>query len=70
MLRYLNNKPIINNIKFISCSGHRIYLKKKKNIKYYKDNIEIILLTSKGLMTINEAENLNIGGEVFFILYY
>lgn len=70
VLRYINNKPIFNNIKIISTSGHRIYIKKKKNLKYYKDNIEIILLTYRGLMTLKEAEILGIGGEIFLIIYY
>jgi len=43
---------------------------KKKNIKYYKDNIDIILFTSKGILTLKEAEYFGIGGEVFFIIYY
>lgn len=69
-LRYLNNKPIFNNIKFISTAGHRVYLKKQQNLKYYKDNIEIILITSKGFMTNKEAAEVGIGGEVFIIIYY
>lgn len=69
-LRYINNKPIFSNIKIISKSGYRVYKPKKKTIKYYKDNIDIILLTSKGLMTLKEADNLQIGGEVYFIIYY
>lgn len=69
-LRYINNKPIFNKIRIISKPGYRIYKPRKKTIKYYKDNIDIILLTSKGLMTLKDAENLQIGGEIFFIIYY
>lgn len=69
-LRYINNKPIFNKIKIISTSGFRVYMPKKKNIKFYKDNVDIILNTSKGLLTLKEAEIVGIGGEVFFIIYY
>jgi len=69
-LRYLNNKPCFNKIRIISTPGFRIYKSKKKSIKYYKDNNEIILLTSKGLMDAKKAKKFGIGGEVFFIIYY
>lgn len=69
-LRYINNKPVFSKIRIISKPGFRIYKPKKKTIKYYNDNIDIILLTSKGLMTLKEADYLQIGGEVFFIIYY
>lgn len=69
-LRYINNKPIFKKIKIISKAGFRIYKSKKKKIKYYNDNIDIILLTSKGIMTLKDAEKLQIGGEIFFIIYY
>lgn len=70
ILRYINNKPCFNKIRIISTPGFRIYKNKRKNIKYYKDNIEIILLTSKGIMDAKEAQALGIGGEIFFIIYY
>ncbi len=69
-LRYLNNKPIFKKIKNVSTNGYKIYLKKYQNIKYYKDNIEIILNTSKGILTAKEAEQFGIGGEILFIIYY
>lgn len=70
ILRYANNKPCFNKIKIITTPGFRIYKSKRKNIKYYKDNVEIILLTSKGILEVKEAQSLGIGGEVFFIIYY
>lgn len=69
-LRYIKNKPIFNNLKIISTPGYRRFISKKKNIKYFKDNVDIILSTSRGLLTLKEASNLGIGGEIFFIIYY
>lgn len=69
-LRYIKNKPIFNNLKIISTPGYRRYISKKKNIKYFKDNVDIILSTSKGLLSLKEAEDIGIGGEIFFIIYY
>ena len=69
-LRYINNKPLFTKIKIVSSGGSRFFVPKRKNIKFYKDNIDIILFTPKGLLGIQEAENLGIGGEVFFIIYY
>lgn len=70
ILKYTNNKPLFTKIKIVSSGGGRVYVPKRKNIKYFKDNIDIILFTSKGLLSVKEAENLGIGGEVFFIIYY
>ena len=69
-LRYINNKPLIKQLKIISKPGFKVYKSQLKTIRYYKDNIDIILFTSKGLMTLKEAKFLNLGGEIFFIIYY
>jgi ribosomal protein S8 len=69
-LRYINNQPIFTKIKIVSRGGFRRFIPKRKNIKYLKDNIDIILFTSKGLLSLKEAQTLGIGGEVFFIIYY
>lgn len=71
-LRYLNNKPLFNNIKVISTKGYRRYLS-KKGLKFYKRwhgrNSLILLYTSKGLLTLEDAEYLNLGGELSFIFF-
>lgn len=69
-LRYINNKAIFTKINIVSSGGSRIFVPKRKNVKYHKDNIDIILFTSRGLLSIQEAANIGIGGEVFFIIYY
>lgn len=69
-LRYIKNKPIFSNLKIISTPGYRRYISKKKNIKYFKDNVDIILSTSKGLLSLKEAEDIGVGGEIFCIIYY
>lgn len=69
-LKYINNKPLFTKIKIVSSGGGRFFVPKRKNIKYFKDNIDIILFTSRGLLSVKEAEELGIGGEVFFIIYY
>jgi len=69
-LHFVKNRPIFHDIKFVSTGGYRRYIEKNKNIKYYKDNIEIILWTGKGLLSFKKAEELGIGGEVFMIIFY
>lgn len=71
-LRYIHNKPLFTRIKFISTSGHRKYFSKKSLI-FYKKNTggesQILLHTSFGLLTLKNAENLGIGGEISYLLY-
>jgi len=71
-LRYLNNKPLFLNIKYISTSGHRKYYD-KNNIAFFKKNISgnanVLLFTNLGLNTLKFAENLSIGGEIVCLLY-
>jgi ribosomal protein S8 len=71
-LRYINNKPLFLQIKFISTAGHRKYYSKKSIIyfkKYSGGNANILLYTSFGLKTLKFAENLSIGGEISYLLY-
>lgn len=71
-LRYINNKPLFNKISLISTPGFRQYLS-LKGLTYYKRNMGrgalVLLYTSYGLLTLKEAKNLKIGGEISFILY-
>lgn len=61
-LKYKNNKSIINNIKYLSKPGKRLYIK-NKNI-YKKKEGFFLISTSKGLLTLSEAKKFNIGGEL------
>lgn len=71
-LRYIQNKPLFNKIKMISTKGCRRYVS-KEGLQYYRRLIGrsslVLLSTSKGLLTLKEAEDLNIGGELFFIFF-
>lgn len=69
LLKYFNNKPVINLIYRVSKPGHKIYwtLSKLKSSCYLK-NSYYILSTSYGIITSKEALQLGVGGEVLFIL--
>ncbi len=61
-LRYIDEQPVISSIKRMSRSGRRIY-ENHKNLKSPKFGI-VIVSTSKGIMTAQEAKKQQIGGEV------
>jgi small subunit ribosomal protein S8 len=66
LLKYIDNKPVINQIIRISKPGCRIYysINDLLNIMKIDSSIIYILSTSKGLMSSRKAIKLNIGGEV------
>lgn len=66
LLKYINNKPVIRNIAVVSTPGRRTYFKykKMKNILVRKDSGYLILSTSRGLITDEETNIFNTGGEV------
>jgi small subunit ribosomal protein S8 len=66
-LKYKDEKaiiPAIQEIKRISKPGQRIYLKKDELGKFLRERGIIILSTSQGLMTSQEARKNGLGGEV------
>lgn len=63
-----NNTPAINNIRFLTKPSKRIYLNIKQLWKLDKSNYIVIVSTSKGLLTINECKQYNLGGEVLLSL--
>jgi len=63
LLKYNNNKGVINCIKQISKPGKRVYVKNKWLYKNSKTDI-FILSTHKGLLTQNQAKQYNLGGEL------
>lgn len=66
-LKYKNEKatiPAIQEIKRISKPGQRIYLKKDELGKFLRERGIIILSTSQGLMTGQEAKKKGLGGEI------
>lgn len=66
LLKYINNKPVIRSIVVVSTPGRRTYLKykKMKNTLVRKDSGYLILSTSRGLITDEESNIFNTGGEV------
>jgi len=66
-LKYYIGKPVIHGIKQISTPGHRIYRSINQLTKRPVSKIEdIIVSTSKGLMTLRMARKERLGGEVLF----
>lgn len=67
ILKYRENKmktPLIQSLKRISKPGQRIYINKKELKKFLKERGIVVLSTSQGLMTVEEAQKKGVGGEV------
>ncbi|MBU1083113.1 30S ribosomal protein S8 [Patescibacteria group bacterium] len=66
-LKYYNEQPVIHGFKQISTPGHRIYRSINQLTKRPISRIEdVIISTSKGLMTLEAAQKAQLGGEVLF----
>jgi len=63
-LKYVAGKPAIRNIKRISRSGLRVYVKHQKVPSVLRGRGLAIISTSKGIMTDKEARDSKVGGEV------
>ena len=62
-LKYEDNIPSFEDVKLISKPGRRIYLNKNE-IKPVKEGYGILIVsTSKGIMTGEEAKRLGLGGQ-------
>lgn len=61
-LKYENSFPAVAAVKRISKPGQRIYLKSQDI--FSKKGKTIIISTSKGIMTGNEARKAKLGGEI------
>jgi small subunit ribosomal protein S8 len=62
-------KPVIQGLKRISMPGQRIYVPKKELGRISKERGTVVLSTSQGTMTVNDAKKKNTGGEVLFIIW-
>ena len=67
-LKYMYKDPIIKKIKFISKSGRRVYCSNKELWKITLNNSLLIISTTQGVLSLDEARNLNIGGELFCLI--
>lgn len=63
-LKYRESKPVISNIKRISKSGLRVYVKRDKIPYVLRGRGLAIISTPKGLMSDKEARQQGSGGEV------
>ncbi|OHB17688.1 MAG: 30S ribosomal protein S8 [Parcubacteria group bacterium RIFCSPLOWO2_01_FULL_40_65] len=62
-LKYNDTVPLFENVKLISRPGRRIYLNKNE-IKPVREGYGILILsTSKGIMTGEEAKKMGLGGQ-------
>ena len=64
-LKYTNNKPAIQSIKFLSKPSRRLYYSAKQIWKIDSNKSFMIFSTHKGLKSIVECKKLNLGGEPF-----
>ena len=63
-LKYINNKPVINNLKRISKPGLRMYVKKDKIPFVLRGRGIAFISTSQGIISDKEARGKKVGGEV------
>jgi len=63
-LKYVTHKPAIRNIKRVSRSSLRVYVKHQKVPSVLRGRGLAIISTSKGIMTDKEARDSGVGGEV------
>ncbi|MCD6471397.1 30S ribosomal protein S8 [bacterium] len=67
LLKYRNGRSVISNLKRISKPGRRLYVKWKDIPQLNRNRKGIIVLsTSKGIMSTNEAWKKKTGGEILF----
>lgn len=63
-LKYRDKKPTVTNILRVSKPGLKVYVKKDSIPRVLGGIGKVIISTSQGLMTGEEAKKKNIGGEV------
>ena len=68
-LKYLAGKSAIRNIKRISKSGLRVYVKHDKIPAVLRGKGLAIISTSKGIVTNKKAKELGLGGEVICYIW-
>ena len=68
LLKYKNNKPCINSLKFISTPGRRVYYSTTQIWKIDSNKSFIIFSTNQGLKSITECKKFKIGGEPFIVV--
>jgi len=64
LLKYSNNDAVISSIKRISKPGRRVYIDKNHIPNIKRGRGRMIISTSKGVITSQEARKQGVGGEV------
>ncbi|WP_406613873.1 30S ribosomal protein S8 [Mycoplasma corogypsi] len=68
-LKYKKNQSAIVGIKRVSKPGLRVYVKSDEIPSVLSGYGTVIISTSKGLMTGNEARKANVGGEIIAFIW-
>ncbi|OSM02462.1 30S ribosomal protein S8 [Magnetofaba australis] len=68
-LKYVRNKPVIEEIKRISKPGRRQYVSKTEIPQVYQGLGVAILSTSSGVISSREARKLGVGGELLCTVF-
>lgn len=69
LLKYIDKKSVIEEIKVLSKPGYRQYINKENIPKVLNGFGVSILSTSRGVITGKQARKLNIGGELLGVIY-
>jgi len=64
IIKYIDNRPMIRSIRRISKPGRRIYSSREGLARILKGVGIAIISTTNGLMTAQEAQKQNLGGEI------
>jgi small subunit ribosomal protein S8 len=67
-LKYKNERPIIESIKFVSKPACRVYYSVKQLWKIDSSKSFLILSTNKGLKSVINCKKLKIGGEPYIVI--
>lgn len=68
-LKYVDRRPVIQEIKRVSRPGRRVYSKIGDLKKVYNGLGISVVSTCQGVMSDNEARVANVGGEVMFTVF-
>jgi len=69
ILKYNNGKPAVEKIERVSKPGRRIYVKVNEIPSVLSGHGVVIVSTSRGVVTGQEAKNQNLGGELIAKVY-
>ena len=69
-IKYNNRIPVITDTKIVSKPSLRVYSGSSNLVQHQKKGMyTLILSTSKGILTGDEAQKKNLGGEVLFRIW-